>query len=195
MSQEIEIKLTIDKINYPILFQLKDDELNSISNKIFSLGYSILYPNVNINEKNIEYNEIINKIELLNNNITNNNLGNKLTSLEQSLEKLIGLSSSSCKKGELAENILENIFNQRYGDIHFKNMSQVAHSGDAWLYLPDNKVIMIESKNYTNTVNKDEVIKMENDMITNHIKWGIFLSFNSGIQGMKDIDFHIYHDK
>jgi len=193
MSQEIEIKLTIDKINYPILFQLKDDELNSISNKIFSLGYSILYPNVNINEKNIEYNEIINKIELLNNNITNNNLGNKLNSLEQSLEKLIGLSSSSCKKGELAENILENIFNQRYGDIHFKNMSQVAHSGDAWLYLPDNKVIMIESKNYTNTVNKDEVIKMENDMITNHIKWGIFLSFNSGIQGMKDIDFHIFN--
>lgn len=193
MSQCIEIKLLINKSNYPVLFQLKEDELNNISNKIFSLGYSILYPNININEKGIEYNEIINKIELLSNNINNNNLGNKLNSLEQSLEKLIGLSSSSSKKGELAENILENIFSQRYGDINFKNMAHVAHSGDAWLYLPDNKVIMLESKNYTNTVNKDEVIKMQNDMITNHIKWGIFLSFNSGIQGMKDIDFHIFN--
>lgn len=193
MSIDIELKLLLNKNDYPILFQLKEDELSNISNKIFSLGYSILYPNVNIGEKSIEYNEIINKIELLNNNINNNNLNNKINSLEQSLEKLIGLSTSSSKKGELAENILENIFNQRYGDINFKNMSQVPHSGDAWLYLPDNKVIMLESKNYTNTVNKDEIIKMQNDMITNHIKWGIFLSFNSGIQGMKDIDFHIFN--
>jgi len=44
-------------------------------------------------------------------------------------------------------------------------MSQTSHSGDAWLYLPNNKIIMLESKNYTNTVNKDEVIKLHNDMI------------------------------
>jgi len=193
MSQEIEFKILLNKDNFPILFKLKEDELNNISNKIFSIGYSILYPNININEKNIEYNEIINKIELLSTAINNNNLNNKISSLEQSLEKLIGLSTSSSKKGELVENILENIFNQRYGDINFKNMSHVPHSGDAWLYLPDNKIIMLESKNYINTVNKDEVIKMQNDMITNHIKWGIFLSFNSCIQSMKDIDFHIFN--
>jgi len=189
MSQNIEINLLLNTNDYPLLDQLNNDQIK----KIFSVGYSILYPNVNINEKSIEYNEIINKIELLNNNMNNNNLGSKLSTLEQSLEKLIGLSTSSAKKGEIAENILENIFNQRYGDINFKNMSQVAHSGDAWLYLPDGKIIMLESKNYTNVVNKDEVIKMQNDMINHHIKWGIFLSFNSNIQGMKDIDFHIFN--
>jgi hypothetical protein len=193
MEEEIKIKLIISKNNYPILFQLKKEELNNISNKIFSLGYSILYPNINICEKSNEYNDIINKIEILSNNINNNNLGNKINSLEQSLEKLIGLSSSSSKKGELAENILENIFMQRYGDIQFKNMSQTPHSGDAWLYLPNDKIVMLESKNYTNTVNKDEIIKVQNDMITQHIKWGIFISFNSNIQGMKEFDFYIFN--
>jgi len=52
---------------------------------------------------------------------------------------------------------------------------------------------MLESKNYTTIVNKDEIIKMQNDMITHHIKWGLFVSFNSNIQGMKEIDFHMFN--
>jgi len=59
--------------------------------------------------------------------------------------------------------------------------------------LPNNKIIMLESKNYINTVNKDEIIKLQNDMINHHIKWGLFLSFNSKIQGMKEIDFEIFN--
>jgi hypothetical protein len=92
----------------------------------------------------------------------------------------------------MAEILLENIVNERYGDIKFVSKSQTPHSGDAWLYLPDDKIIMLESKNYTSTVNKDEVIKLQSDMITHNITWGILVSFNSMIQGMKELDFHTF---
>jgi hypothetical protein len=188
-----EIKIIINKDTYPILFELKEEELNNYIQKIFITGYNFLFPKpLNIEDKNFEYKDIINKIELLKNNLNNTELNYKLSNLESSLEKLIGLSSSSAKKGELAENILENIIKERYGDIDYENKSQIPHSGDAWLYFSNNKIVMLESKNYINVVNKDEINKMKYDMVTNHIKWGIFVSFNSNIQGMKEFDFNIF---
>jgi len=186
----LEARLKLNNKDYPLLFQLKKKDFDHIVYKIFSVGYSILYPNLNSNDKSLEYKEIIHQIESIKNTPE---LSEKISSLEQALEKLIGLSTSSSKKGIIAENILENIFQQRYGDIEYVNKTQISHSGDAWLYLPNNKIVMLESKNYTNIVNKDEIIKMHNDMITNHIKWGIFISFNSCIQGMKELDFCIFN--
>jgi hypothetical protein len=189
----MEIKLNIIKSEYPAIFKIKTEELNSTLFSLFNTGYNIMFPQpITIDNQNYEYLQIVNKIDSLKNNINNDVLNNKITLLENHLEKLIGLSTSSAKKGQLVENILENIFNKRYGDIDFKNTSQTSHSGDAWLYLPNDKIIMLESKNYTDTVNKDEIIKLQNDMITNHIKWGLFISFNSNIQGMKEIDFNMF---
>jgi hypothetical protein len=185
--KEMDLNIKIKSNEYPILFKLKKVELNKITNLIFKTGYDILYPNIDktkVQEKT-EYNDIINKIELL-----KNEFAHPLGNLESSLEKLIGISSNSAKKGEFAENLLENIFSQRYGDITFKKTNHIAHSGDAWLYLPDDKIIMLESKNYTSTVGKDEITKLHNDMITNHIQWALFVSFNSNIQGLKEMDFY-----
>ena len=140
----MEIKLNIVKSEYSSLFKIKPEELNTTIFSIFDTGYNIMFPKpITVDNTNYEYLQIVNKLDSLKNNINNDTLNNKITLLENSLEKLIGLSSSSAKKGELAENILENIFNSRYGDIEFKNMSQTSHSGDAWLYLPDNKIIML----------------------------------------------------
>jgi hypothetical protein len=193
--QSIDINIKILYDDYPILFKLKKKELNKIIDSILKTGYNFLYPKIddtNIKKK-IEYTEIITKIEQLKLESSNPLLIEKISSLELSLEKLIGLSTSSSKKGEFAENLLENIFSQRYGDIQFKKTNSISHSGDAWLYLPNDKVIMLESKNYTYTVNKDEVTKMENDMITNHILWGIIISFNSNIQGLKEMDYYTFY--
>ena len=130
----------------------------------------------------------------LDNKIDNNKITNKIDNLGVVLEKLIGLSVSSSKKGELAENILENIITKKYGDIKYNNMSQVNHSGDAWLNFDSfNQVVMLESKNYSIKVNKDEVIKMKNDMITNNIQWGILVSFNSQVQGYRNFDIETFN--
>ena len=190
----IDINFKIKKELYPILFKLKKKELIKISEIIFKTGYDIMYPK--IDETNIkkqhDYLEIINKIDELKKDFISPQLNDKINSLETSLEKLIGISCSSTKKGEFAENLLESIFSQRYGDITFKKTNTIPHSGDAWLYLPDDRIIMLESKNYNTTINKDELIKMENDMKTNNINWGLFVSFNSNIQGLKEMDYYTF---
>jgi hypothetical protein len=33
---------------------------------------------------------------------------------------------------------------------------------------------------------------MENDMKTNNINWGLFVSFNSNIQGLKEMDYYTF---
>lgn len=191
-----EITLKLNENEYPMLKNLKKKELDKYLIKIFKTGYQIHFPSNDKIEQQLEYNELIERIETIKNElkdeINNSEISDKINSLESSLTKLIGISSNSCKKGNFGENVLEEIFSKRYGDIQFERKSQVAHSADAWLYLPDGKIIMLESKNYTTTVNKDEINKLQSDMINHHIKWGIITSFNSMIQGMKELDFHTF---
>ena len=181
----MKINIEINNDEYPMLNNFNDETRDNIIKQIFKTGYNIHFPSLDKIEENKQYNELLSKI-------TNPEISNKLSSLESSLSKLIGISSNSSKKGEIAEILLENIVNERYGDIKFESKSQTPHSGDAWLHLPDNKIIMLESKNYTSTVNKDEIIKLQSDMITHNIIWGILVSFNSMIQGFKELDFHTF---
>ena len=74
----------------------------------------------------------------------------------------------------------------------YEDKSQIPHSGDAWLILSDNKIVMIEIKNYTSTINKSEIEKMEYDMKHNNIRFCLFLSLNASIQGFRDMDFHTF---
>jgi hypothetical protein len=193
----IEFTLKLDEKEYPMLNNFKKKELDKYLFKIFKTGYQIHFPSNDKIEQQLEHNELLERIETikeeLKDQINNSEIGDKINSLESSLTKLIGLSSNSCKKGNFGENVLEEIFSKRYGDIQFERKSNIAHSGDAWLYLPDGKLIMLESKNYTTTVNKDEIIKLQSDMINHHIKWGMLASFNSSIQGMRELDLHTFN--
>lgn len=173
------IKIKINTTEFPLLKNIKEDELDDIIYKILRTGYDIHFPNVSLSDE-----------------LASNIVYNKINDLEHNLNKLISISNNSSKKGNFAENYLEEIFKNRYGDIIFERKSSTPHSGDAWLYLPDNSIILLESKNYNTTVNKEEIIKMENDMKTNHIKYGILTSLNSQIQGMKELDYYTFcHNK
>ena len=109
-----------------------------------------------------------------------------------SIHKLTGVTNNSSKKGEVGEYMLDQVITQRYGDLIIENKAKTPHSGDAWLTFPDGKKIMLESKNYNYRVNKDELDKMENDMITNYMKFGIFISWCSTVQNRKDLDIHTF---
>ena len=193
---DFKITLNITKTNYPALHSMKKKDLDQTVTKIFKTGYDIYYPSNEKIEQQIAQNELLEHINImkdeLKNEISNSDTITKINSLETLISKLIGLSSNSQKKGNFAENVLEDIFSKRYGDIQFERKSGTAHSGDAWLTLPNDKKIVLESKNYATTINKDEVKKLESDMINHHIKWGLMVSFNSQIQGMKEMDIHSF---
>lgn len=186
----------IDTNKYPLLNNFKKKDLDVILNKIFNTGYYIHFPSNDNIIKQVEMKEVTNKIEEIKldliQEINKSDITSKLTLLENSLSKLIGISNNSYKKGDFGENMIQEIFTQRYGDILFEKKNHIPHSGDAWLYLPNNMKIILEIKNYTNTVNKDEITKLEYDMKYNNINWGIMVSFNSNIMGMRELDFHTF---
>ena len=193
MSKIHHIDLELSENDYEMLFKLKKRERERLISKIFDTGYNIHFPNMDNELTNQQ--EVLVMIQSLKDEIMNPDISYKIDSLETSLGKLIGLSSNSCKKGEFAENLLEELIKKRYGDIDYKNTSKIPHSGDAWLTFSDNGIVMLESKNDNITINKDEVNKMERDMKEHNIKWGIFVSWNSSIQGKREFDIHTFsHD-
>jgi hypothetical protein len=203
MSTTNEFMLKINYNEYPMLKSLKKKDSEKLIGDIFNAGYKLYFPNKDQLIKNQEFDEIRNSIDALRVGIADSDIGDigntllskfneKIEPLNNSLNKLLGLQTASCKKGELGENIIQNAFLTRYGDILYEDKSGVAHSGDAWIYLPDKEKIMIESKNYTKTINKDEVEKMEYDMKFNNIKFCLFLSLNAPIQGFREMDLHSF---
>lgn len=201
MSFEVSLKLS--NKDYPMLQTIKKKDIDKLVLDIFRTGYMIYFPNKDKTLEKQEYEELRNSIVALREEIADSDLtdigdiivskiNEKIEPLNNSLSKLLGLQTASCKKGELGENIIQHAFTTRYGDILYEDKSHVPHSGDAWLFLSDGKVVMIESKNYTNTINKNEVEKMEFDMKHNNIRFCLFLSLNAAIQGFRDMDFHSF---
>lgn len=202
MSSEIILK--INTKNFPMLQTIKKKDMDKLLMDIFKTGYMIYFPNKDKTLENQEYEGLRNSIIALREEIADSDLSEigdiiiskineKIEPLSDSLSKLLGLQTASSKKGELGENIIQHAFTTRYGDLSYEDKSGVAHSGDAWVRLPDNKLIMIESKNYTTTVGKPEVEKMEYDMKHNNIRFCLFLSLNANIQGFRDMDFHTFN--
>jgi hypothetical protein len=70
----------------------------------------------------------------------------------------------------------------------YQKTGEIDHSGDGLLTFNNGTEILIETKNYTNPVNDDEVTKFTNDMKTTKKKYGLFISINSKINKMNIID-------
>lgn len=175
-------QFTITIQDYPELFNYNDDKRINKIKQIFNTGYNIHFPNIKQIEDNDNLNLILNRLENL----------DQLDEVSSSLNKLIGIGNNSSKKGEFAEQLLEDLINDRYGDLVFENKAQVDHSGDAWITLPDDNIVMLESKNYTTKVLIKELNKMEYDMKYNNIQFGIFISWNSSLQNFRDFDIHTF---
>ena len=196
------ITINLDLSRYPLLKDIPRDNLDDILCHLIDIGYDMKFRINHNQDDNVASavepasmeSSIYNQISILNKRSANTD--SSIAELNTTLHKLIGISSNSTKKGGFAEGILEHTFKNRYGDIRFEQTASTAHSADAWLHLSDQEIIMLESKNYTNTVAKKELDKFENDMITHNIRWGIMISFNSAISGMRELDYHVFtHNK
>ena len=184
------IEFNVEESDYEMLFKLKKRDRDKLIPRLFKAGYNFYFPNNNLNKSNSDLLSIVNSLK---GDLISPDISLKIESLEESLSKLIGLGSNSSKKGAFAELLLEDMIKKRYGDIDFQDTSEKPKCGDAWLTFPDNKIVMLESKNYTSTISNDELSKMERDMIENNILWGIFVSWNSNLQGKREFDFHNFN--
>ena len=103
-------------------------------------------------------------------------------SLNQQLNNLLDkFNNNSSTKGRLSENILSNILSKLYPTAEVTDTRDTSHSCDIKLRrlngCPD---ILFENKNYTRSVNTDEVKKFQDDINT-HNCCGIMLSQQCGI--------------
>jgi hypothetical protein len=97
---------------------------------------------------------------------------------------------NSSDKGKLSENRLETQLSIQFPTYTIDRTSVSGHSGDFILktkYKPD---ILIENKDYSVNVNKEEINKFHRDIKENNI-CGILISQNSGISNKNDFSIDI----
>jgi len=191
----MNISFTLSKNNFPELNILSDDELNIIGKQLFIEWYKKTY------ESNYNQIDIDNKLELINSKLSNqinlslsNFMGTINSNVEQltsTTKELYGLSKSN-KKGEIFENIIEDIFKTTFLDYSYTNTSNIPHHADGMIVGPSGLKSLIEMKNYTNIVNADQIEKLKYDMKATGISYGLLMSTSSAIQGKKNIDIEVF---
>ncbi len=172
-----------DIINH--LNTIDKNEHNNFINYLLTLGYK-------------EYNKSNQSILNKSNSLWNNNLLELETKLDNKFDNLkllinelkmeqqnnLLFLNKNTNKGNLGENIVYEFFNQN--NYQIEDTSEIAHAGDLKLFLPDiNQHVLIEIKNYKNTVDQKQIDKFYYDIEYTGIKLGIFISLTSKIVNIK----------
>lgn len=207
----MKITLDIDENIYPKI--TSSDNKENVILFLLNIGYQNIYSSVNenniINDMNnicrkykddiisginLNNSSINDKIILLQNNIKDLNQNNKIDELSLIINKLFGVSNSSNKKGEISENLIYNYFKEKYKNYSYEIKRHISHNADGELITPSNLKTLVEIKNYTNTVNKDEIDKFKYDLKYTNNNYGIFISLQSGIAGKNIIDYECINE-
>jgi hypothetical protein len=207
----MKVTINIDKNIFPKLYDYKDDELNNIIINLLNIGYQNVYSSINekklitnidnsfrkykddiILDINNNNNNIKDKISLLESNLNNLNVDNKLNEFSNIVNKLFGISNNSCKKGDVSEKLIYNIISQKFKNYNYEKKNHIAHHADGELTSSTGFKSLVEIKNYNHVVNKDELDKFKYDLKYTNNTFGIFLSLQSGIVGKNIIDYEIY---
>lgn len=209
----MKVTINLDKNIFPKLFNYNNEELNNIILNLLNIGYQNVYSSVNekklinnidnsfrrykddiILDINNNNNNIKDKISLLESNLNNLNVDNKLNEFSNIVNKLFGISNNSCKKGEISEKLIYDILSQKFKNYNYEKKNHISHHADGELTSSSGFKSLVEIKNYNHVVNKDELDKFKYDLKYTNNSFGIFLSLQSGIVGKNIIDYEIYDD-
>jgi hypothetical protein len=147
--------------------------------------YSLLK---NINEEYLPYilDDIINNgYNIWVKNFINNEITTDFNNITQN--KL------SSTKGQIGENVVQDILVEKFQDFQIENTSKIPHSGDIQVTFPSKNKIIIEVKNYNKTIDQEQLDKLRFDMKFSNIYFAIFISLNSGIVGKKRFDLETFY--
>ena len=216
MSKELII--TIQKDLFPKLFTLENNEnedeterLNKLVIYLINIGYQHTFSSISqenvvnkvdgicrkfkddilngIQEKNQIINSNISKLDLT---VKDLNIDNKMDEFNNIINNLFGISSTSSKKGEISEDLIYKIIHEKYPNYTLDIKRHIPHHADGELHSDTGMKCLVEIKNYSNTVNKDELEKFKYDLKYTNNHLGIFLSLKTGIVGKKCIDYEVF---
>ena len=123
--------------------------------------------------------------------ISNTSQNEKTNSrLADDLHDICNRFKNSSNKGKLGETHLENILNMGFPTAEIVNTSGERASCDFKIMRTNKPTVLIETKEYTRNVNKEEVIKFIRD-IKECKTHGIFLSQHSGIANKQNFELNI----
>lgn len=187
MSLNISLnKENLKYLNY--VNKISDLEKNNFLNYIFNLGFKeyIKIKNSKINKsftiENSDNNDLL--ISNINNklDINTNQIINILNEL-----KFNNLNKSINNKGNEGELQIYNFFQINFNNFIIEDTSQIAHSADFKVFIPEiNQNILLEVKNYKNTVDQKQIDKLYYDLNYTGINYAIFISLQSGIVNKKN---------
>ena len=183
------ITISINKDQFPKIYNLESTQLLNKINYLLNLGYQQVYSSVN-NQSIIQNMKHICR-EFKDDIIVGVNNKEQINKLDLTINKLFGISKTSNKKGELSENLVKELINNKYPNYSYDITRHISHNADGIMVSPSGLQCLVEVKNYNHTVNKDEVIKFKNDLKTTNNKFGLFISLQTNIQGKNLIDYEI----
>lgn len=207
MNESLEIKLKINKERYPKLFNLSKQEISKEIEYLFNIGYTQIYKNEsssnelenvcrkfkddivnNFSDKNL----ILRKDLIdLKNNMNSFNIDEKINKLTSIIEDLFGISNTSNKKGEISEDFIYTLFDNKFKDYCYDKKRHIPHNADGELNSPSGLKCLVEVKNYNKSVDQKEIDKFKFDLYHTNINYGLFISLKTGIIGKKGIDYEI----
>ena len=162
------------------LKNVKDIDPNIMIDKINNI-IELKYSNINDNLNN----HLIQSENRLNTNISSiKDIAIKTGIIQENindeLNKFINKHTNSSLKGQLGENLLYNILINEFPSADIQNTSNFTSKGDFILSRKSKTNILIETKDYSTPVKKEEVDKFLKD-VNNNDCHGIFMSHKSGI--------------
>ena len=168
------------KINDPIEIEwIKSNQ--KYLNKAFSIGIQSLMLG-ELNNNNI-------------NDIIERSVKKEISPINNIIEEVFNI-KKSYQKGVVGEKIPINYLKKLYPSNEIIENTKNAHEADCQMKIDGIGDILYEFKYYNNIVNKKEIDKFYNDIDRLNIKYGVFISHNSGIVGRKyNIEWEIYNDK
>lgn len=179
----INITLKQENLKYiSYINKISDLNKNDFLNYIINLGFKEY---IKINNSKIDNNFLISNDNdnLLINNINEiiDNKTNKICSIINEL-KNNNLNKTINIKGKEGECEIYNFFQTNFYNYKIEDTSEIPHSGDFKLFISDiNQYVLLEVKNYKNTVDQKQIDKLYYDMEFTGINYAIFISLNSGI--------------
>lgn len=164
------------------------DDINKIGNRYLKLGYIVsnliqsdLKLETSIFEPLHKTLDIINDRNQQELDKVGIKINENLDYLKQSIDKLTQYTNKSVSKGFYGEKYIEELLNQYFPDYTIINNTHNPHKSDFEIQTHKLQKIMVEVKNYQNTVPTCEVQKFIDDLEKSDIQVGIFISINSAI--------------